>query len=86
MNGIKKSEFINNVIKFSIFLLILLILFTTLIAPHTQDKARSFIRESKIDFFPSLIQAKKFVDTVANLTIFVEERSDKKLIMNNPLK
>ena len=85
MNGIKKSDFLNNVIKFSVILFGLLILFTTLITPHTQDKARSFIRDSKIDFFPSLIQGKKFVDTVANLTIYVEERSNKQFIMKNLL-
>tara|TARA_B000000532_G_C18855987_1_gene401801 strand:- start:490 stop:1632 length:1143 start_codon:yes stop_codon:yes gene_type:complete len=85
MNGIKKSDFLNNIIKFSVILFGLLILFTTLITPHTQDKARSFIRDSKIDFFPSLIQGKKFVDTVANLTIYVEERSNKQFIMKNLL-
>ena len=85
MNGIKKSDFLNNVIKFSVILFGLLILFTTLITPHSQDKARSFIRDSKIDFFPSLIQGKKFVDTVANLTIYVEERSNKQFIMKNLL-
>ena len=85
MNGINKTNFLNNVIKFSLFLFILLILFTTLITPHTQDKARSFIRSSKIDFFPSLIQGKKFVDTVSNLTIYVEERADRGLVMKNLL-
>ncbi len=85
LNGIKKSDFINNIIKFSVILFTLLILFTTYVTPHTQDRARSFIRDSKIDFFPSLIQGKKFVDTVANLTIFVEERSNKQLIMKNLL-
>ncbi len=85
MNGIKKSDFLNNIIKFSVILFGLLILFTTLITPHTQDKARSFIRDSKIDFFPSLIHGKKFVDTVANLTIYVEERSNKQFIMKNLL-
>ncbi len=85
LNGIKKSDFLNNIIKFSLLLFFLLILITTIITPHTQDKARSFIRDSKIDFFPSLIQGKKFIDTVSNLTIYVEERLDRKLIMKNIL-
>jgi len=83
MNGISKSHFINNLLKFSLILLIILSLLTSLITPFTQDKARSYIRSSKIDFFPSLIQSKKFVDTVANLTIYVEERIENGNLMKN---
>ena len=42
--------------------------------PYTQNKARSFIRNSSLDFFPSLIKPKKFIDTVENLTIFLDEK------------
>ena len=45
--------------------------------PFTQDKARSFIRTSTLDFFPSLIKPKQFIDTVENLTIFIDEKKDK---------
>ena len=37
-----------------------------------QDKARNFIRNSNIDFFPSLFQEGKFIDVVQNLTIYIE--------------
>ena len=42
------------------------------ISPKGQDKARNFIRNSNIDFFPSLFQEGKFIDVVENLTIFIE--------------
>jgi len=42
------------------------------ISPKGQDKARNFIRNSNIDFFPSLFQEGKFIDVVQNLTIFIE--------------
>jgi len=42
------------------------------ISPKGQDKARNFIRNSNIDFFPSLFQEGKFIDVVKNLTIFIE--------------
>ena len=83
MLGISKIQFIKNVIKFSIFFLILQILLTSIISPMAQDSARSFIRSSSIDLFPSLIKKKKFIDTVSNLTIYVDEISKNKKIMNN---
>ena len=49
------------------------------IVPYTQDKARSFIRDSNLDFFPSLIKPKKFIDTVENLTIFLDEKNQNSL-------
>jgi lipopolysaccharide export system permease protein len=83
MLGISKIQFIKNVIKFSIFFLIIQILLTSIISPMAQDSARSFIRSSNIDLFPSLIKKKKFIDTVSNLTIYVDEISKNKKIMSN---
>ena len=40
--------------------------------PKAQDYSRDFIRTSNIDFFTSLITEKKFIDTVKNFTIYVE--------------
>jgi len=73
--GIKKIEFINVLIKFSIFYLIFQLLLTTYIVPKTLDQARSFIRSSSVDLFSSIIKEKEFIDTVKNLTIFVEKKS-----------
>ena len=74
--GIKKLHFINVLIKFSIFYLILQLLLTTYVVPKTLDQARSFIRSSNLDLYSSIIQEKKFIDTVKNLTIFVEEKKE----------
>ncbi len=85
-NGINKIQFINKLVKFSLIIAIFQILLTTLIVPKTQDMARSYIRSSNIDFFPSLIKEKTFVDTVKNLTIFIEEKKDNKYYKNFFLK
>ena len=74
--GIKKTKFWNNIIKYSLIFLIIQILLTTIIVPFTQDKARSFIRSSNIDYFPSLIKEKKFIDTVSGLTIFIDKKNE----------
>jgi lipopolysaccharide export system permease protein len=54
--------------------------------PDTQNKARSYIRNSNIDFFPSLIKPRKFIDTVEDLTIFVNAKDDNETLRNIVLK
>ena len=73
-NGINKLTFINVIIAYSFFFLVLNSLFSLYFVPVSQDKARSFIRESNIDYLPLLVKPKKFIDTVEKLTIY----SDKK--------
>ena len=57
-NGIKKDDFVKTLIKFSFVYFLIQVLLTTLIVPMSQNKARSFIRASTIDFFPALIKEK----------------------------
>tara|TARA_Y100000590_G_scaffold451838_1_gene593931 strand:- start:342 stop:1496 length:1155 start_codon:yes stop_codon:yes gene_type:complete len=72
--GIKKIDFVKVLLKFSFFYLMLQLIFTTYFVPMSLDKARSYIRSSNVDLFSSLIQEKKFIDAVKNLTIFVEKK------------
>ncbi len=84
--GIKKIEFVNVLIKYTFFYLILQLLLTIYIVPYTLDKARSYIRASNIDLYSSIIQEKKFIDTVKNLTIFVENKKNNGELNNIFLK
>ena len=72
-NGIQKIKFINFILKFSIFFLILQLILNLFVVPKSQNLGRIFIKESNIDFLPKLISEKKFINVVKNLTIFVEE-------------
>ena len=83
INGITKTEFLNRLIFLSLIFGIFSFLLSYFVVPYTQNKARSFIRDSNLDFFPSLIKPKKFIDTVENLTIFVEKKENN--ILNNIL-
>ena len=74
INGIDKKEFANAFLKYSIIYLVVQIILNSLIVPLSQNKARTFIQLSSIDFFPSLINERKFIDTVDKLTIYVEEK------------
>ena len=71
--GINKITFTNQIIKISIIFTIFQILFSSLLVPYSQDKARSFLRSSDIDMFASLIKEKKFIDTVEKLTFFIQK-------------
>jgi lipopolysaccharide export system permease protein len=73
--GIKKINFINFFIKFSLWFVLLSLLLNAIITPFTQDKARSFIRSSNLDFFESILKPKKFIDVIGNLTIYFDEKN-----------
>ena len=81
-HGIKKSEFINKLILFSFLYFLLNIALSTFIVPKTQDLAKSYIRDSNIDYFPSLIKTEHFNDAASELTIFVEKKDNNGLIKN----
>ena len=74
MNGINKTKFIKNLITYSLTSLIFLYTLTSYIVPWSQNKSRVYLQESNIDFFPSLISEKKFIDTVDKLTIYIEKK------------
>ena len=74
-NGIKKVQFMNIVIFYSILMFLFQIFLGSYISPTAQDKSRSFLRTSSVDFFPSLIKSGKFIDTVTDLTIFIKSKN-----------
>tara|TARA_B100000003_G_scaffold208808_1_gene230510 strand:+ start:1787 stop:2920 length:1134 start_codon:yes stop_codon:yes gene_type:complete len=71
-NGIGKLRLINFILKISIIFLIFQLFLVYIIVPKLQNYSRDFIRTSNIDLFSSLITEKKFIDTVKDFTIFVE--------------
>ena len=84
--GVKKIKFINVLVVFSIVFLLAQILLNNFIVPKSLDQAREFIRNSNIDFFPSLIKEKKFIDAVESLTIFVDAKNKDGELKNIYLK
>ena len=73
-NGISKLNFINVIILYSLLIALFQIILGGYISPKSQYEAKNYIRNSNIDFFPSLIKEGKFIDTVKNLTIFIEKK------------
>lgn len=72
--GTDKKEFLNKVLKYSFIILFIQLALNLFVVPYAQNKARTYIQSSSIDFFPSLINEKKFIDTVDKLTIYVEKK------------
>ena len=73
INGIKKITFVNFIFKVSFIFVVIQLLFNMIIVPHAQNLAQAYLKNSSIDFFPKLIQEKKFSRVSDNLNIFVEE-------------
>ena len=73
--GINKITFINFFIKLSVIFLLFNLLLNSLLVPSSQDKARSYIRSSDLDFFESILKPKKFIDVINNLTIYFESKT-----------
>ena len=80
--GIKKINFINFFIRFSLWFVLISLLLNAVIAPFAQDKARSFIRSSNLDFFESILKPKKFIDVIGNLTIYFDKKNKNNELIN----
>ena len=85
-NGINKFQFINSIISYSFLVVIIQIILSSLMSPIGQNLARQEIKESNIEFFPSLIKDGKFIDAVNNLTIYVDKIDEKGNFENIILK
>ena len=59
---------------------------SSLLSPALQSEARLQLKDSNMDFFPSLMQERKFIDTVDKLTIFIEKKKSAEEFENIFLK
>jgi len=75
-NGVSKLNFTNIVIFYSIMITLFQIFLGSYVSPTSQKYGKNFIRTSNIDYLPSLIKEGKFIDTVKDLTIFIEKKDD----------
>ena len=73
--GVSKSQFVNILISFSLIIFFVQVLLGGFVKPLSQNKARSFIIDSNIDFFPSLVRQGQFIDVISGLTIFIEKKT-----------
>ena len=84
--GVNKIQLINFLLIFSIFLTFIQITLSAFIVPSAQDKARSFLRTSSVNFLESFIKQKKFNDTIKNVTIYSDGKDNDGNLINIYLK
>ena len=75
INGITKISFINFIGKISLIFVFLQLLLNLFIVPYTQNLKLGYLKSSSLEFFPKLIQEKRFSNVMKNLTIFIEENN-----------
>ncbi len=73
-HGIKKLQVINFFFKASLALMIFQIIFISFLVPFTQDKAKSIIKDSNVNFLESFIVPKTFNDVIKGVTIYTDEK------------
>ncbi len=84
--GLNKIQFVNFILKISLILMIIQIIFTSFIVPVSQDKARSFLRNSTVNFFGNFIKPQRFNDTIKGVTIYTEKKDAEGNLYNLYLK
>ena len=84
--GIHKMELINFMMRVSLILMLIQIIFSSYLVPLSQDLAKSFIRSSTINFFEGFIKPQKFNDTIKGVTIFAEQKDGQGNLYNLYLK
>ena len=73
-SGLNKIHVANFLFTISLLIMFVQILFTTSINPKLLYMSRMLLKNSELQFIPSLLKEKKFNDTVEGLTIFVNKK------------
>ena len=74
-SGLNKIHIVNLVFKISILVMLLQLIMANLINPESLNFSRKIIKNSQLDFVPSLLKERQFNDTVKGLTIFVDKKN-----------
>jgi len=68
--GVSKISVINFFFNFSLVIVIFQIILTSYVVPKSQDKARSYLRNSNVNIIENLIKPRKFNDAIKDITIY----------------
>ena len=72
-SGLNKIYIVNLIFRISLLIMFIQIILTSAINPTLLNFSRSVIKNSQLEFVPSLLRERQFNDTVEGLTIFVEK-------------
>jgi len=74
-SGLNKIYIVNLLFRISLMVMFLQLFLTSVINPTLLHLSRSVIKNSELQFIPSLLKEKQFNDTVEGLTIFIEKKN-----------
>jgi len=74
-SGLNKIHMVNLLFRISLLIMFLQLILSSLITPETLNFSRSLLKNSELQFVPSLLKEKQFNDTVEGLTIFVNKKN-----------
>ena len=80
--GLNKIHLVNLIFRISILIMFLQLLLTSVFNPTLLNFSRTLLKNSELQFIPSLLKEKQFNDAVESLTIFVEKKDKNNVYQN----
>ena len=74
-SGLNKIHIVNLIFRISVLTMFLQLVMASAINPQTLFFSRNLIKDSELQFIPSLLKEKRFNAAVENLTIFVDKKN-----------
>ncbi len=81
-SGLNKIYIVNLLFKISLIIMFVQLILTSIINPTFLNISRDVIKNSQLQFIPSLLKVKQFNDTVEGLTIFVDKKNQNQIYNN----
>ena len=81
-SGLNKIHVVNLILRISLIIMFLQLLLTSFFNPTLLNFSRTLLKNSELQFIPSLLKKKSFNDTVEGLTIFVGDRDENSIYQN----
>tara|TARA_Y100000590_G_scaffold369452_1_gene430713 strand:- start:1884 stop:2954 length:1071 start_codon:yes stop_codon:yes gene_type:complete len=81
-SGLNKIHIVNLIFRISLIIMLLQLFLTSVINPTLLNFSRALLKNSQLEFIPSLLKEKQFNDTIDNLTIFVNKKDKNKVYQN----
>jgi lipopolysaccharide export system permease protein len=80
--GLNKIHLVNLIFRIAILIMFVQLLLTSIFNPTLLNLSRTLLKNSELQFIPSLLKEKQFNDAVEGLTIFVEQKDENNIYKN----
>jgi lipopolysaccharide export system permease protein len=81
-SGLNKINITNLIFRISLIIMLVQVSLTTVINPQLLNISRTLLKNSELQFIPSIFRERQFNDTIEGLTVFVEKKSSDKSYEN----